>query len=148
MTRKTVLIVFLLAAVLGTVALFAQQGSINIWIKGQGGKPALAVPTFRGSSGAQPFMDAFNSTLYGDLESSGLFDMKPRSMYPANNPQQPGDLRPSDNNMGYALPDWAGSPVNSSHLVFGYAAGANGALALYGNVFDTRRDIPSAQLFS
>jgi len=39
--------------------------------------------------------------------------------------------------------------VNASHLVFGYAAGANGALALYGNVYDTRvTKIDSAQLFS
>jgi TolB protein len=148
MTRKTAIIVFLLAVVLGAVALFAQQGSLTIWIKGQGGKPALAVPDFRASGGAQPFMDAFNSTLYSDLEGSGLFDMQPRSMYPLNSPQQPADLRASDNNMGYALPDWGGAPVNASHLAFGYAAGANGALALYGNVFDTRRDIASAQLFS
>jgi TolB protein len=148
MTRKTVFITILFAAVLGTVAMFAQQQGIQAWITGLGGKPALAVPVFRASGVAQPFMDAFNSTLFSDLDNSGLFEIKPKSVYPLNNPQQPADLRPEDNHMGFALPDWGGAPVNASDLVFGYAAATNGALALYGNVYDTRQRIESAQLFS
>jgi TolB protein len=148
MTRKTVFITLWLTAVFGAVALLAQQQSITAWINGRGGKPSLAVPVFRASGGAEPFMDAFNSTLLGDLQNSGLFTIQPRSLYPKNNPQQPSDLRPEDNGLGFALPDWGGAPVNASHLVFGYAAGANGALALYGNVFDTRQSIQGAQLFS
>jgi TolB protein len=149
MTRKNVFIGILLAALLGAVALFAQQNSITAWINGQKGlKPTLAVPNFRASGGAEPFMDAFNTTLFGDLQNSGLFNMQSKSLYPRNAPQQQSDLRPEDAGLGFALPDWAGAPVNASHLVFGYAAGANGALALYGNVYDTRRDIQSAQLFS
>jgi hypothetical protein len=57
-------------------ALLGQQASINTWITGQGGKPALAVPTFRATSGAEPLMDAFNTTLFSDLQNSGLFDMR------------------------------------------------------------------------
>src|SRR4051812_48834236 len=108
-------------------------------IIGTGGKPALAVPDFRGSGAAQPFMPVFNKTLYADLEGSGLFDMKSKSFFPPNNPQQPGDLRPEDAGAGYALKDWAGSPVNASHLVFGYTAAVNGVFVLYGNVYDTRQ---------
>ncbi len=148
MTRKTAFITLLLAAVFGAVVLLAQQTPITIWIHKTGAKPALAVPVFRASGGAEPFMDAFNSTLLGDLQNSGLFTIQPRSLYPKNYPQQPSDLRPEDNGLGFALPDWGGAPVNASHLVFGYAAGANGALALYGNVFDTRQSIQGAQLFS
>jgi len=148
MTRKTVLIAILSVIVLSSVAVDGQQGRITDKIIGTGGKPAIAAPSFRASGAAQPFMDAFNSTLYSDLENSGLFDMKPKSVYPLNNPQQPSDLRPEDNHMGYALADWGGAPVNASHLVFGYAAAANGAFALYGNVYDTRQRIESAQLFS
>jgi len=47
------------------VTVFAQD--ITTWINGTGGKPALAVIDFRGS-GSQPFMDAFNSTLFNDLQ--------------------------------------------------------------------------------
>jgi TolB protein len=149
MTRKNSFSLALLAAAaVGAGVLAAQQQSITAWINGQGGKPALAVPKFRGANGAEPFMDVFNSTLLSDLQNSGLFDMRPASLYPPNNPQRAEDLRPEDNRMGYALPDWGGAPVNASHLVFGYAAGVNGTLALYGNVYDTRQQIQSAQLFS
>ena len=145
MTRKSTLLLLLFSAATAAV-IFAQD--INIWISGQGGKPALAVIDFRGS-GVQQLMAAFNSTLFSDLESSGLFDMKPKSVFPLNNPQRPEDLRPDDNGQGFALPDWAGAPVNASHLVFGYTAAQNGVLVLYGNVDDTRQPNPqSAQLLA
>jgi TolB protein len=134
----------LILAVAATV--LAQD--INIWITGAGGKPALAVTDFRGS-GSQQYMSAFNSTLFSDLQNSGLFDLKPKGMFPLNNPQRPEDLRPSDGGQGLALVDWAGAPVNASHLVFGYTAAQNGALVLYGYVDDTRQSNPqSAQLLA
>jgi TolB protein len=128
-------------------AVFGQKDIVDSIMKG-GGKPALAVIDFRGS-GSQPFMSAFNSTLFDDLQGSGLFDMKGKSMFPLNNPQRPEDLRPEDGGQGFALSDWAGAPVNASHLVFGYTAAQNGAFVLYGNVDDTRQQNPqSAQLLS
>src|SRR5580692_9081338 len=136
----TILVLALAATV------FAQD--IVTWINGTGGKPALAVIDFRGS-GSQPFMSAFNSTLFNDLQGSALFDMKPKSMFPLNNPQRPEDLRPEDGGQGFALSDWAGAPVNASHLVFGYTAAQNGALVLYGFLDDTRQQNPqSAQLMA
>jgi TolB protein len=121
---------------------------ITTAIIGSGGQPALAVVDFRGS-GSQPFMSSFNSTLFGDLQNSGLFDMKSKSTFPLNNPQRPEDLRVEDGGQGFALPDWNGAPVNASHLVFGYTAAQNGALVLYGFVYDTRQRNPqNAQLMS
>ncbi len=138
---KLISILLLLAA-----TVFAQD--ITEWIRGGGGKPALAVIDFRGS-GSQQFMSAFNSTLFNDLQSSGLFDLKPKGMFPLNNPQRPDDLRPADGGQGFALADWAGAPVNASHLVFGYTAAQNGSLVLYGYVDDTRQSNPqSAQLMA
>lgn len=138
---KLISILLLLAA-----TVFAQD--ITEWIRGGGGKPALAVIDFRGS-GSQQFMSAFNSTLFNDLQNSGLFDLKPKGMFPLNNPQRPDDLRPADGGQGFALADWAGAPVNASHLVFGYTAAQNGSLALYGYVDDTRQSNPqSAQLMA
>jgi TolB protein len=146
MTRKTALVLSIACALLGSAIALAQD--IQAWITGAGGKPALAVTDFRGA-GTQPFMAAFNSTLFDDLQGSGLFDMKSKSLFPLNNPQRPEDLRPEDNNQGYALTDWAGSPTNASHLVFGYTAAQNGALVLYGDVYDTRQSNPqSAQLLA
>jgi TolB protein len=145
MMRKSTLTLMFLAATTAAL-IFAQD--ITTWINRTGGKPALAVIDFRGS-GSQQLMAAFNSTLFSDLDGSGLFDMKAKSVFPLNNPQRPEDLRPDDNGQGLALADWAGAPVNASHLVFGYTAAQNGALVLYGNLDDARQTNPqSAQLLT
>ena len=148
MMRKSTLITLALLAVITAAALFAAD-DLTIWIKGSGGKPALAVIDFRGTGTSQPLMEAFNSTLFSDLQSSGLFDMKAKSLFPLNNPQRPDDLRPDDNGQGFALQDWSSAPLSASHLVFGYAAAVNGSFALYGNVDDARQANPqSAQLMA
>ena len=142
--RKT--LTFLLVAI--AFIAFGQSPTITTWITGSGAKPALAVIDFRGA-GSQPYMDRFNATLFGDLNGSSVFDMRPKGMYPLGNPQRPEDLRPEDNNQGFALPDWAGAPVNASHLVFGYTAAQNGVLVLSGWVYDTRQaNAQSAQLLA
>jgi TolB protein len=148
MMRKSTLITLILLAVMTAAALFAAD-DITIWIKGSGGKPALAVIDFKGTGASQQLMEAFNSTLFSDLQSSGLFDMRAKSQFPLNNPQRPEDLRPDDNGAGFALQDWSAAPVSASHLVFGYAAAVNGSFALYGNVDDARQANPqSAQLMA
>ena len=133
-------------AALGAAVLLAQD--ITAWINGQGGKPALAVTDFRGAGPAQQYMSTFNSTLFADLQSSGLFDMKPKSVFPLGNPQQPSDLRTvDDNKQGFALADWSGTPINASHLTFGYTAAQGGLLVLHGYVYDTRQpNVQTAQL--
>ncbi len=145
--KRKISVIFVCAALLCAAAfrLFAQD--IQDWIKGTGAKPALAVVDFRGAGQASAFMSQFNSTLWDDLQNSGLFEMRAKSMYPLNNPQRPEDMRPEDNHQGYALVDWAGSPVNASHLAFGYAAAQNGLFVLYGYLDDVRQaNAQSAQL--
>ena len=117
---------FAVLAVAAIPAILLAQDTITTFITQTEAKPALAVTDFRGS-GSQQFMAPFNSTLFSDLDGSGLFDMKAKSVFPLNNPQRPEDLRPSDNNQGFALADWSGTPVSASHLVFGYTAAQNGA---------------------
>lgn len=145
--KKRILIYTGLTTALAATILFAQ--TIKDTITGSGGKPALAVIDFQGGDAAKPFMNAFNSTLFSDLQQSALFDLRPKSMFPAGTPQQPSDLRPEDGGRGYALQDWSGAPVNASHLVFGYTAVVNGVFVLYGNVYDARqRDPQTARLFA
>ncbi len=139
MMRKFLFVLPVLAA----GVLMAQNVDITDWIRGQGGKPALAVTEFRGS-GTQQFMGPFSATLFSDLQSSGLFEMKSKSMFPLANPQRPEDLRQEDNKQGYALQDWSGAPVGASHVVFGYSAAVNGVLVLYGYVYDARQTDPQA----
>ena len=51
-------------------------------------KPIIAVPDLRGSGTTQNFMNAFNGTLYSDLETAGIFQMASKSVYPLAVPQQ------------------------------------------------------------
>ena len=91
----------IIAGVLAASAVFILDLSaqdIKDWITGAGGKPALAVTNDLRGSGTQEFMAPFNSTLFTDLQSSALFEMKAKSMFPLANPQRPEDLRQEDNN--------------------------------------------------
>src|ERR1043165_1715602 len=72
----------------------AQQASIVGDIFGKGGKPKLAVTDFRGGGRSAAFMSTFNSTLFTDLQNSGLFDMVSKSLYPLQPPQRAEDFRP------------------------------------------------------
>ena len=159
------LIGFLLPA-LGLVAL-AQQSDIVIKIT-EGERPVIAVPDMRGSGAAQQLMGAFNSTLYDDLEKSGLFKMAAKSLYPLQIPQRPEDFRPAiappapdprsrrpgtvqtaPSGGGLWLSDWSGPPVNARFLTVGYTAVQGDLMILYGWLFNvTQTTVQSAQVFN
>jgi len=140
------------------VVLAAQQSDVIIKLEG-GARPAIAVPDLRGSGAAQPLMNAFNETLYNDLDASGLFKIVPKSMYPLQVPQQPSDLReppPTQssrpgqqpaNGGGAWLSDWASPPVSANYLAFGYTAVQNNVFVLYGWLFNvTQSNVAQAQI--
>ncbi len=136
--RKTILVSStLILAAFALLRVLTAQTDARIDINKAGGKPALAVVDFRGSGASQQFMGSFNGTLFTDLQTSGMFKMIPKSLFPLQNPQRPEDLHPSSGR-GLALADWAGSPVNASHLAYGYAADQNGTFVVYGYLNDTR----------
>src|ERR1017187_3029149 len=72
--------------------LAAQQSDVIIKLEG-GARPAIAAPDLRGSGAAQPLMNAFNETLYNDLDASGIFKMAPKPISPLRVPQHPSDFR-------------------------------------------------------
>ncbi len=142
------------------VVMTAQQSDVLIKIT-QGERTAIAVPDFRASGDAQKFMDAFNQTLFGDLDSSGLFRMVPKSMYPLETPQRPQDFRPpvipttpsrrgapppQPVRQGPWLTDWSQPPVSATYLAFGYAGEQDGRLVVFGWLYNvTESDLTSAQ---
>jgi TolB protein len=121
------------------LGLAAQQSDVIIKLT-QGERPAIAVPDLRGSGAAQPLMNAFNQTLYSDLDNSGVFKMVPKSMYPLKVPQQPSDFHePARANRGAGglwLADWSAPPASANYLVVGYTAVQNDVLVLYGWLFN------------
>ncbi len=116
----------------------------------KGDRTRIAVPDFRGSGDAQAFMGIFNQTLWSELESSGLFDMAPKSLYPLLNPQRPEDFRrpvpakPDPSSYGLRLRDWADPPVNANYLVFGYTGVQADQLVLFGWLYNAGAADPSA----
>src|SRR5712691_1276626 len=115
MMKKTVWFPLAFAAIILIVP--AQQSDVIIKLT-QGERPAVAVPDFRGSGEAQAQMGALNQTLFSDLETSGLFKMAPKSMYPLQTPQRPEDLRspaPGSSAGGLALSDWSSPPVSANY---------------------------------
>lgn len=145
--RKTIIFAASLTlAICGTWLVLRAQTDARIEINKGPGQPSLAVIDFRGTGASQSFMNAFNGTLFSDLQTSGMFKMIPKSLFPLQNPQRPEDLRPTSGR-GLALADWAGAPVNASHLVYGYAADQNGSFVLYGYVNGTRTPQSQPLLF-
>jgi TolB protein len=124
-------------------------------------KRVVAIPDFRGDGDAQPFMAAFNQTLWADIASSGLVTMAAKTLYPTFIPQQPADFHqpPAPSELpkssragdmiatpaggGRWMSDWSGPPVSANYLAFGYAAVLNGVFVAYGYFFDLHFDTPA-----
>jgi TolB protein len=135
--------IILVSSVLLGVAVFAGAQQINTTVVKSGEKPSIAVPDFRGSGDAQPFMGVFNSTLFNELSGSGQLTMIAKTLYPTQVPQQPSDFRQG----GPSFADWSGPPPNANYLAFGYTAAQNNQIVLYGWLFDVRQaNAGSAQL--
>jgi TolB protein len=135
-------------AITTSVSALAQTARLSDEIIGKAGKPKLAVPDFRGTGRTAALMAAFNSTLFSDLQSSGVVDMISKSYYPLQVPQQPSDIRPQTPNAppaqrGLAMPDWSAQDVGASHLAIGYAAEVNGIFVLQGFLLDLH--VPTVQ---
>ena len=159
--RRTIAFAAVAAAAL--ILASAQERTV-IRITGEG-KPRLAVPEFRGSGDAQKLMTVFNQTLSGDLGSSGLFQLVPRTQMPLFVPQQPADFQqppapgaapaarkgrdpniPLDGG-GHWMRDWSNPPLGATHIAFGYTAPQGDTLTLFGWVYDLSQDSPAnAQL--
>ncbi|MGB9604363.1 MAG: translocation protein TolB [Bryobacteraceae bacterium] len=120
----------------------------------KGDRTRIAVPDLRGSGQAEGLMAVFNRTLWNDLESSGLFDLAPKSLYPLLFPQRPEDFRrpvpgkPDPAGRGLWLRDWADPPVNANYLAFGYAGVQADSFVFFGWLYNTGLPEPSsAQVF-
>ena len=152
--KKIFSVVGCLLAALAAGLLFAQAQSDIVGRITRGDRPKIAVPDFRGSGDAQPWMGGFNSALWDELSGSGVLDMVGKSFYPLEVPQQPSDFRVKDPNVkiapatnGRALTDWAGAPVNANYLAFGYSGVQDGRLTLYGWLYNAGAATPqTAQL--
>jgi len=71
----------------------------------------------------------FDSTLYSDLNSAGIFDMVSKSMAPPLTPGSPQQMN---------LASWSAAPANAAFVAVGSFAVSAGRLAVYGYLFDAK----------
>jgi TolB protein len=167
--KRTLVLVAGLTALLAGV--FAQRSPDYRGFIKEGDRPVIAIPDLQGSGAAQPFMAAFNQTLWSDIAGSGVLRMASKSYYPRNNPQQPSDFKEPPPEQpepapartrgkrtpppppqprsggGYWMQDWSSPPVQANYLAFGYTAVQNDVLVLMGWLYDLGMVTPArAQL--
>jgi len=150
------------ASVLTAAAfLSAQQVDFRGDVVKQQQKRIIAIADFRGAGDAQPFMAAFNQTLWSDIAESGVVSLAAKTLYPTFIPQQPADFQspaapaelPKSKRAGemVAAPtgggrwmsDWSAPPASANYLAFGYSAIQNGVFVAYGYLFDLHLDTPA-----
>jgi TolB protein len=88
----------------------------------------LAVADFKATS-SDPLKQTFDSTLFNDLSSAGIFDMVSKSMLPPSTPGAPNEIN---------LPQYANAPVNAAMVAFGSFADAGGRINVNGFLFDAK----------
>jgi TolB protein len=75
---------------------------------------------------------AFDTTLFSDLSSAGIFDLVSKSFAPQVAPGSPQEI---------TLAQWSEAPANASMVAFGALSVTNGRLAVYGWLYDTHNTV-------
>jgi TolB protein len=122
------------------------------------GKPRVAVPDFRANGAtASTIIGIFNTTVASDLQSSPLINFLPKTSYPLQIPQVPGDLivgtappitKPGAQPaapQGNRLSDWSLPPMNANYLGIGYGAEDRGLFVVFGWLFSASPNLASLQ---
>ncbi len=159
--KKTILFGLLVG---GVWSLFSQQDRVVIGDITKGGSATIAIPDFRAAGEAQKHMNAFNETLWSDVQAASIFKMAAKTVYPLEIPQQPKDFKPplvspdalrrntptpQMVRQGPWLTDWSAPPVSASHLAFGYAGVQGDQLVLFGWLYNvTQPDLANAQIIN
>jgi len=124
------------AALLLGLLLTAQDATITI--SKERDRPVIAVADMHGTGAAQQYMEAFNKTLWDELDNTGQLRLAPKTSYPLEVPQQPSDFKPPA-----LFSEWARPPVGANYLAFGYTAVQDDQILLFGYFFNLGQ--PSVQ---
>jgi TolB protein len=121
---------FLLLAALSCTALMAQDW-VRIGSNLGNAKIRIAAADFKpvGADPQTPSLKAeFDSTLYNDLASAGIFDVVSKSFVPPSIPGPPQEI---------SLSQWSAPPASAAMVAFGALSATNGRLSVYGWLDDT-----------
>ena len=90
----------------------------------------IAVSDFKSGSAdpnTQPLKAIFDSTLYSDLASAGIFDIVSKSLIPQNTPGVPAEIN---------IQQWSAAPASAAMVAFGNLSVQSGRLITNGYLFD------------
>jgi TolB protein len=92
----------------------------------------IAVADFKplaGDAQTAAFKKTFDSTLYADLASAGIFDIVSKSLMPSGSPGTPSEMQ---------LPTYANAPASAAFVAFGSLGVVGGRLVTNGFLFDAK----------
>ena len=143
-TRDITVLLITAGLVIACTFALAGQGGIDIpgVIKKDQERPVIAVADMHGSGASQQYMGQFNKTLWDELDNTGQIKLAPKTSYPLEVPQQPGDFKPPA-----LFSAWTRPPVSANYLAFGYTAVQGDQILLYGYFFNVGQpNVQSAQV--
>ena len=126
-TRFTALALTVLAA---SAAL--AQSPFQIVTSSGAGSIRLAAANFKGTGGdanASTYQHTFDSVLFNDLSSAGIFDLVSKSLIPPATPGSPSEM---------SLSQWAAAPASAQMVAFGNLGVQGGRLVVNGFLDDVR----------
>ena len=124
-----------LSTALLTIALppaLRAQDPFQIVTNAGAGSIRIAVADFKPSGGdpsTGSLQQTFDSVLYSDLNSAGIFDLVSKSLIPQGTPGTQADI-----NLG----QWSGAPTNAAMVAFGNLGAQNGRIIVNGFLDDAK----------
>jgi TolB protein len=103
------------------------SGATQIRIAVADFKPAAVDPQSGAETGS--LKQTFDSTLYADLASAGIFDIVSKSLMPPGSPGAPAELQ---------IQSYASAPASAAFVVFGSIGMSGGKLLTNGYLFDAK----------
>jgi TolB protein len=136
---------FIFPTILAAAVFFAQALSAQDWIHTGSnlGNARIRIAAADFKSGNEdpqtPSLKAtFDTTLYSDLSTAGIFDLVSKSMIPQAVPGAPQDIH---------LQDWSAAPASAQMVAFGALSVSGGHVMVNGWLFDTA-NTASAQVLA
>jgi TolB protein len=126
--RVRLTLLFLLLTLLPAPVLLAQD-TFHLETSSGVTSIRLAAADFKGASGAASYKGAFDTTLFADLSTAGIFDMVSKSLEPQAMPGTQAEIN---------LSQWSAAPASAAMVAFGSVAVENGRLVVNGFLDDAK----------
>ena len=127
--RGRIALTFLAAGILSASAL--AQSPFQIVTSSGAGSLRIAAANFKDAGGvsAPDYTHVFDTVLFNDLESAGIFDLVAKSLIPTATPGAPGEM---------SLAQWSAAPASAQMVAFGSLGVQGGKLVVNGFLDDVR----------